>query len=325
MRFGDGDNALSAAERTALEAALTGRGLETALAALPAAYTDAWKDTLRAHAASYNAGDIQVDVTGGTIVSDRDGVDARYALTHNRNGAIAVNVAAGATVSGGRHGIQVSGAGLDDDGMRDQTVTVNGAVMGGTGAGIHLGRGGTVTVGKTGRIGAASGDGILSDGAGDLSVSVAGVVEGDIRAMGDGTLTFASLAGSQVTGTVHDPAPMTVAGSVGRLLYTNGGTVTVAATGRLTGVDGEPIRSEAGGGGGGGDLSVTVAGAVEGDIRAMGDGTLTFASMAGSQVTGTVYDPVAPADGSRQRRAAPLHQRRHGHGRANGPSHRRGR
>ena len=418
VRFGDGDNALSDAERTALEAALTGRGLETALAALPAAYTDAWKDTLRAHAASYNEGDIRVDVTGGTITAEGDGVDARYALTHDRNGAIAVTVADGAEINGGRHGVHVGGAGLTaGGGLRDQTVTVNGEVMGGTGAGVHLAGGGTVTVGRTGRVGATSGDGILSDGAGDLVATVAGTVEGHVRRTGGGDLTVtveregeitgdvraqdggdlgatvagtvkghvraegggdltvtveregeitgdlraegggdlgATVAGTVegdlramdggdlsatvsgtvkgdlramdggdldatisgtvegdlravdggaltvdvqeggvVKGTVHDPAgPLTVAGSIGRLLYASGGTVTVAATGRLTGVEvegrREAVRSEAG------DLDVTVAGTVAGDLRAPTGGALTLDVQEGGTVTGTVHDPAGP-------------------------------
>ena len=318
---------LSPAERTVLAAALTGGDLDAALAALPAAYTDAWKDEVRRRAAGYNTGDIQVDVTGGAIASEGDGVDARYALAHDRNGAIAVTVADGASVTGGRHGIFVGGAGLDDDGLRAQTVTVNGAVMGGTGAGVHLAGGGTVTVGRTGRVGAASGDGILSDGAGDLVATVAGRVEGDIRAQGGGALTLNVLAGGVVTGavgneagdlsvtvagrlesddlraptggaltlnvmeggvvtgTVHDPVgPLTVAGSVGRLLYDNGGTVTVAATGKLTGVEvegrREALRSEAG------DLNVTVAGTVDGDIRGLGAGDLR--AMISGTVTGDV-------------------------------------
>ena len=356
VRSGDGDNALSPAERTALEAALTGDGLETALAALPAAYTDTWKDTLRAHAASYNEGDIRVDVTGGTITAEGDGVDARYALAHDRNGAIAVTVADGAEITGGRHGVHVGGAGLAaGGGLRDQTVTVNGEVMGGTGAGVHLAGGGTVTVGRTGRVGATSGDGVLSDGAGGLVATVAGTVEGHVRAQGGGDLTVtveregeitgdvraqdggdlsATVAGTVkgdlramdggdldatisgtvegdlravdggaltvdvqeggvVTGTVHDPAgPLTVAGSIGRLLYTNGGTVTVAATGRLTGVEveggTEAVRSEAG------DLALTVAGTVAGDLRAPTGGALTLDVQEGGEVTGTVHDPAGP-------------------------------
>ena len=288
IRRGGLGGSLSEDEQKVLEAVLRGGDLEAALAALPAAYTNSWKDGVRLRAMSYNAGDIQVDVTGGTIKSEGDGVHARYVVTHDRNGAIAVTVADGAQITGERHGIFVGGAGLaaGNDDLLAQTVTVNGVVTGGTGAGVHLAGGGTVTVGETGRVIAGEGDAIRSE-AGNLLVSVAGTVEGDIRAM-DGALTFASLAGSEVTGTVHDPiGPLTVAGSVGRLLYTGGGTVTVAATGRLTGVDGEPIRSETG------DLSVSVAGMVEGDIRAT-DGTLTFASMAGSEVTGTVHDPVGP-------------------------------
>ncbi len=315
VRFGDGDNALSPAERTVLAAALTGDGLETALAALPAAYTDAWKDTLRAHAASYNAGDIQVDVTGGTIAAEGDGVDARYALAHDRNGAIAVSVADGAEINGGRHGVHVGGAGLDDDGLRDQTVTVNGEVMGGTGAGVHLAGGGTVTVGRTGRVGAASGDAVRSGGAGDLtlevmaggvvtgavvgneagdlSVTVAGRMESDdLRAPTGGELTLNVMEGGVVTGTVHDPAgPLTVRGSIGRLLYSNGGTVTVAAGGTVTGIKGESeaIRSVAG------DLSVTVAGRVESDdLRAPTGGELTVDVKEGGAVTGTVHDPAGP-------------------------------
>ena len=355
VRFGDGDDALSPAERTALEAALTGDGLETALAALPAAYTDTWKDTLRAHAASYNAGDIQVDVTGGTIAAEGDGVDARYALAHDRNGAIAVTVADGAEITGGRHGVHVGGAGLAaGGGLRDQTVTVNGAVMGGTGAGVHLAGGGTVRVGRTGRVGAASGVGILSDGAGglaatvagtveghvraqgggdltvtveregeitgevraqdggdlsatvagtvkgdlramdggDLSATISGTVEGDLRAVGGGALTVDVQEGGEVIGTVHDPAgPLTVHGSIGRLLYANGGTVTVVATGKLTGVEveggTEALRSEAG------DLDVTVAemGKVTGNIRGMGGGGLS--AMVAGTVTGDVIEEGA--------------------------------
>ena len=308
---------LSPAERMVLEAALTGGDLDAALAALPAAYTDAWKDEVRRRAAGYNAGDVQVDVTGGTITSDGDGVDARYVLAHDRNGAIAVTVADGARITGERHGLYLGGAGLADgnDDLRDQTATVNGAVMGGTGAGVYLAGGGTVTVGRTGRVGATSGDGVLSDGAGDLVATVAGRVEGDIRAQGGGALTLNVMEGGVVTGTVHDPAgPLTVAGSIGRLLYTNGGAVTVAAAGRLTGVEAEgrteAIRSEAGDLGvtvaamgrvtgdlramGGGDLDATISGTVEGDLLAQGGGALTVDVQEGGEVTGTVHDPAGP-------------------------------
>ena len=195
---------LSAAERAVLRAVLTGGDPETALAGLPAAYTNAWKDGVRQRALSYNGGEIRVDVTGGTIVSEGDGVYARHVLNHDRNGAITVTVAEGAVVSGERNGIYVGGASLAagsaslggqtvtggagagvhlaDGGailatgsasLRPQTVTVNGVVTGGTGAGVRLAGGGTVVVGCNGRIGASSGVGIFSDGADDLVVVIA--------------------------------------------------------------------------------------------------------------------------------------------------------
>ncbi len=311
VRRGGLGGTLSDDERTVLAAVLTGGDLEAALAALPADYTDNWKDGVRLRAMSYNAGDIQVDVTGGAITSEGDGVHARYVVPHDRNGAIAVTVAEGATVSGGRHGVFVGGAGLDDDGLRAHTVTVNGKVMGETGAGVHLDGCGTVTVGENGRVsvGAASGVGILSDGVGDfyatvagkveghirrtgggdMSATVSGTVEGDLLAQGGGALTVDVQEGGVVTGTVHDPVgPLTVAGRIGRLLYSNGATVTVAATGELTGVEGEALRSAAG------DLDVTVAGTVAGDLRAPTGGELTVDVQEGGAVTGTVHDPVGP-------------------------------
>ena len=279
---------LSAAERAVLEAVLTGGGLEAALAALPAAYTDEYKDEARKHARSYNAGDIQVDVTGGTIVSDGDGVHARYVLTHDRNGAISVTVAEGARVTGGRNGIHVGSAGAGEGNFRAQSVAVNGRVTGGTGAGVRMAGGGRLVVGKTGRIGAASGVGVLADGPGDFHATVAGRVEGDVRATGAGTLTLAVPEGGVVTGTVRGPAgPLTVAGSIGRLLYSGGATVTVAATGALTGVevDGatEALRSETG------DLDVTVAGMVTGDVRGLGAGDHMVTVARGGMVRGIVH------------------------------------
>ena len=294
VRAGD---ALSDAERAVLDAVLTkgvGSELETALTTLTgAAYTTAWKNTVRRLAATYNAGDIQVDVTGGAIAAEGNGVEALYAVPHDSNGAIAVTIADGATVTGRRNGIYVRGAGAGAGSLRAQSVTVNGRVMGGTGtgAGVRMIDGGRLTVGRTGRIGATSGVGVLSDGAGDLHATVAGRVEGDIRMAGTGALTLAVPEGGAVTGTVRDPVGLsTVVGSIGRLHYTSGATVTVASTGALTGVevDGgtEALRAEAG------DLDVTVAGRVAGDLRAPRGGTLKLSVPAGGVVTGTVRDPV---------------------------------
>ena len=290
---------LSADERKALEAVLTEGAdseLETALTALTGAtYTTAWKNTVRRLAASYNAGDVQVDVTGGAIDAEGNGVEALYAVPHDRNGAIAVSVAEGARVTGGANGLYVRGAGAGEGDLRAQSVTVNGRVTGGTGAGVRMIDGGRLTVGRTGRIGAASGVGVLSDGAGDLHATVAGTVEGDIEARGGGALRLDVREGGAVTGTVRDPvSPLTVAGSIGRLLYSSGGAVTVTGTGRLTGVEvggrTEALGSESG------DLSLTVAdkGMVTGDVQARGGGRLTIDLKQGGTIAGTVHDPVGP-------------------------------
>ena len=162
-----GSDALSAAERTVLEAVLTGSGVEAALNAISGAdYTTAWKDGVRQRAATYNAGDIRVDVTGGSIAAEGNGVEAFYAVPHDGNGAIAVTVAEGASVTGGANGIYVRNAGTGS--RRAQSVRVDGTVRGGSGAGVRLVGGGRITVGATGEVGATSGVGVLADG--DLKV-----------------------------------------------------------------------------------------------------------------------------------------------------------
>ena len=309
---------LSAAERAVLTAVLTGGDLTAALAALPTsaayAYTDDWKDGVRQRAASYNAGDIHVDITGGAVTAGGNGVEALYAVPHDRNnGAIAVTVAAGARVTGGVNGIYVRGAGVAS-GMRNQRVTVHGAAMGGTGAGVHMAGGGMLTVGANGEVGtvgmAPSGIGILgaggdlttivlgtvtgdirANGGGDLTATVrnGGAVTGDLRVDGGGALTATVEAGGAVTGTIRDPqASFTVSGSVGRVLYAADGAVTVAGGGKLTGVEGVAAESAAGA------LTVTVndEGRVEGDV--VSGGTLTADVKAGGVVTGTLHNPASP-------------------------------
>ncbi len=291
VRAGD---ALSDAERAVLDAVLTkgvGSELEAALTALTGAtYTTSWKNTVRQLAATYNAGDIHVDVTGGTIAAEGNGVEALYAVLHERNGAITVTVAEGARIVGRANGVHVRGGGATG-GVRDQTVTVNGRVTGGTGAGVgvYLGGGGTVSVGASGEVGATSGVGILADG-GDLTATVSGTVTGDVRVDGGGDLTANVLSGGVVTGTLHDPqASFTVGNgaSIGRLRYTSGATVTVSGGGKLTGDEGVAAESTTG------PLSVTVndEGRVEGDLKS--GGTLTANVMSGGVVTGTIHDPQA--------------------------------
>ncbi len=301
---------LSTEEKAVLQAVAAGdsTALTTALADTGAAFSTAYKTAVNALLDRYNLDDIRVSVSGGSIDSRGDGIRAYYATGHDSNGGIDVTIAAGATVSGGVNGILVSGSGTTSTGTKNQMVTVNGRVEGGTGAGVHLVGGGTVTVGTTGVVVATSGTAITTSGGGDLTADISGRVEGDIRAAG--ALTLTAPAGSVITGTVYNPTSAfnTVAGSIGRLLYTAGGTVTVASTGALTGVSGQAIRSSAGalavtvdsGGtvtgnllaGGGGALSADIAGTVNGDIQATGGGALTFTSQAGSRVSGTVHDPT---------------------------------
>ena len=284
---------LSGPERAVLEAVLTGGDAEATLAALPQDYSDAWKNGVRERAAGYNAGDIRVEVTGGTILAEGNGVEALYAVAHEKNGAIAVSVAEGARIAGGANGVFMRGAGAGEGNFLAQSVTVNGAVTGGTGTGVHMVGGGRLVVGRTGRVGATSGVGVLSDGAGDLHATVAGTVEGDVRVRGGGALRLDVREGGAVTGTVRDPVgPLTVAGGIGRVFYSSGGAVTVTSTGRLAGVEvggrTESLRSDTG------DLSLTVAGAVIGDVRAGSGGKLTLDVKEGGTVTGTAHDPVGP-------------------------------
>ena len=237
-------------------------------------------------------GDVTVTVAGGSVAAMGAG---SVGVLARGSGAITVSVAEGASVAGGYVGIQLSAAEAGDAAAPARAVLVDGTVTAAMAltddlvrdvpsAAIYLPTGGTVSVGASGRVAAASGDAIVSDGDQALAVAVAGRVEGDIRARGAGALTLRSLAGSAIDGTVHDPVgPLTVAGSIGRLLYSSGGAVTVTASGALTGVADEAIRSEAGA------LSVTVAGTVAGDILGRGTGDHTVTVTEGGTVTGTIH------------------------------------
>ncbi len=207
----------------------------------------------------------------------------------------------GGCVSEYRSSSTVATTPCDSKPARDLDVTVAGTVEGD----IRLRGDGDLTATVMGTV---EGD-IHTMGSGDLAATVTGTVEGDIRTMGEsitltleeilnqggrpiratapGALTLSVPEGGVVTGTAYDPAgPLTVAGSIGRLLYAGGATVTVARTGALTGVevDGgmEALRSEAG------DLSMTVAGMVTGDVLGLGDGDHTVTVARGGTVTGAI-------------------------------------
>ncbi len=285
---------LSDKEKAVLRAVAAGdsTALTTALDDTAAAFSSSYKTAVRALLDRYNLDDVRVTMTAGSIASRGDGIRAYYATVHDNNGGIDVTVGAGASVTGDVNGILVSGSGTTSTGTKNQRVTVAGTVMGGTGAGVHLIGGGEVTVDAGGVVGATSGTAITTSGGGDLTADISGTVNGDIQASGTGTLTLTAAANSVITGTVYNPTSTfnTVAGTIGRLLYTNGGAVTVASTGTITGVEGQGIISSAGA------LSVAIAdgSTVGGDIQAKGTGgALTFAAEAGSVITGTVYDPTS--------------------------------
>ena len=138
-------------------------------------------------------GAISVTHSGGTIMAGAQGIRARYGTAAADNGRIHVTVAAGTTVTGATDGIFVenageglqipkmyapkairdlaAAAGADDliamGGLnaagdtietpyRNQLVTVEGTVTGGTGAAVHLSGGGAVIVMKGGEVLAGS-------------------------------------------------------------------------------------------------------------------------------------------------------------------------
>ena len=236
-----------------------------------------------AYARNTGDGAVTVAVTGGSVTAEGEASHGVLALQSD-TGVLNVRVTGGTVTAKGAesHGIEARGGG-------DVTVAVDGgsvAAQGAGGAGVlarsiatQEGEGTiTVSVGAGGTVSAASGIGIYSDGPDDLNVKVAGRVEGDIFHAGDGMLLLELPEGGVVTGTVHDPRnPIVVRGSIGRLFYSTGASVTVARGGKLTGVEVEldgvkqtqAIRSLAD------DLTVTVqgGGAVTGDI--ISDGNLT--------------------------------------------------
>ena len=111
-------------------------------------------------------GDIDIDVTGGAITTNGMVAHGIYG-SHTGTGAIDIDVQGGSITARGAnsHGISVDAAGVGADGYRRQTVTVNGSVYGGTGAGagVYLSSGGKVFIGPRGSVGAESGIAILAE------------------------------------------------------------------------------------------------------------------------------------------------------------------
>ena len=171
---------LSEAERDVLRAVATGGDVNAALD--DASFSAAYKAAVRGLLERHNVGNIRVAMTGGSIDSRGDGIRAWFARQHDKNGAIDVTIAAGATVTGANAGIYVANAGstgTGDDRILKQTVKVDGMVTGRTDAAVHLVGGGRLTVGKTGVLISSRGDGIRAyyatpnDRNGAIAVTVA--------------------------------------------------------------------------------------------------------------------------------------------------------
>ena len=127
---------------------------------------------------SAGEGDIRITTHAGSSIMNTGpsghGIDVRNTSTDvmDDTRSIAITVGGDITASGeNAHGVRIgtgSGGfvGLDEDGYRRQTITVNGQVTGGsgTGAGIYLSNGGRVIIGPQGSIGADSGIAILATG-----------------------------------------------------------------------------------------------------------------------------------------------------------------
>ncbi len=209
---------LSEGEEAVVAALTTGGDLEAALDELPnygnvfTSYGDSWKDEVRAFLDWHNVGDIRLAVNAGAIDSRGDGIRAGYVIPHDDNGSIDVTVAEGARVTGGMAGVYVANAGcpVDDGcvpgeaGIRDQTVTVHGLVMGGTDAAVHLSGGGSLNVGRTGQLLAgSSGRAILVNDPGPADIRIDGLVRGGTGARAAVDLTGGGSVTIGVTGRVE--------------------------------------------------------------------------------------------------------------------------
>ena len=120
-------------------------------------------------------GDINIDVRDSSITTFGEGSHGILAEHDSGMGSIDILVnrgtihASGAGASGVKvgslndDGEVIKAGGLDEEGYRKQTVTVNGRVIGNA-AGVYLAGGGRVVIGPQGSVGAKSGIAILATG-----------------------------------------------------------------------------------------------------------------------------------------------------------------
>ena len=211
---------LSEAEQEVLEAVATGGDVDAALD--DASFSAEYKADVRALLERHNVGDIRIAMSGGTIASSGDGIRAWFARQHDKNGAIAVTVAEGASVTGGAAGIYVSGAGtglriekkyaspavqlanpdmgpdayVDFPNYLDQVVRVQGTVTGGADAAVHLVGGGALIVTGAGKLVAgSSGRAVLVNDPGPAVI----YIEGEVTGGGGGRAAVDLTGGGEVT------------------------------------------------------------------------------------------------------------------------------
>ncbi len=148
---------------------------------------------------------VTIDVSGGTIMADGHGVYAETATTYTEMeapmaGETMVTVGEMAMVRAKKDGVYVKGmrtfaASHARKGQYDQTVTINGKVMGGDGdyVGVRMMKGGTLVIGPKAKVEAASGTAVKSDGGLIITmkkdaVGRIGYVKG--KMLNSGTTTF---------------------------------------------------------------------------------------------------------------------------------------
>ncbi len=208
----------------------------------------------------FSNGDHDADVTvAGAVTGD---------VLKEGGGVLTFTSQAGGAMTGNVHG----------RGTGDLTADVAGAL---TGDVLNEGDGDLTFISRAG--GAVTGN-VYSRGAGDLMATISGTVTGDVLGLGSGDHTVTVRQGGTVGGTVRLAAStVAVDGAAGRVWLENGGVVTVGATGRIAGIQGAAIRSDAG------DLTTTLAGALTGDVLALGTGTHRITVAEGGDVKGVVH------------------------------------
>lgn len=199
-------------------------------------YTEAYKNRAREFEVSYNAGDILIEVTGGSITSfDGYGIHTGYPIPSSmRNGEVRVSVSQGASVTGLIDGIRLATGGIVD-GRRQHFVHVAGEVIGQFGVGVHPVAGGDVTVARTGRVSGSTGIYFAEDtgnGVFPVTNNVARVF-GEVESTGPLLQTITDPLTREVTNVRH-------AG----IKLEGGGTVIVGPHARITAQSGVAILGE---------------------------------------------------------------------------------